>query len=386
MITTDVDYRLAEFIGGYVNGGFESLYTHKVRDYWKYSENHPGYNKPSLGDNGGEFALQQQTMSHVLSDSIQVGAPGWEAHAYTGRFFAPEPGFLAVDTDPHSYGATAYARMKNSIVAPSSQPLNFIYELKDLPGMLMQRFTPQLKSAGNYFLAEKFGWEPLLRDVRSFVFTQLNMQKRLEQLMRDNGKAVRRKIVLLDDVDAEGQTETTGYGNLNPVMLTQFYRSQPKCLDTWKRTRKVTASGRFRYWLPSGPGAVGWNGGMKARIFGFRPTPSVVYNAVPWTWLIDWFSNVGDVINNMDAGVADRFAADYFYVTMERKMTSKKECFGTFKTVHDETVSASASCTRTNRHYWRVHGNPFGFALPDLPLSAMQHAILGALGLSRISH
>lgn len=121
------------------------------------------------------------------------------------------------------------------------------------------------------------------------------------------------------------------------------------------------------------------------RLYGLRPSPSVVYNAVPWSWLVDWFTNLGHVIENVEPGVADRLAADYFYVMRKRSRVKTREASGTFYrspdgspvSIHVSQVAASVSKTR-------ISGSPFGFDVKQEDLNGTQLAILGALGLSRI--
>jgi hypothetical protein len=265
---------------------------------------------------------------------------------------------------------------------PKMDLLNSIYELKDLPGMLKQRFTPDLMGAGNYWLSLQFGWLPLLRDVRNFVNTQRTAQQTLAQLLRDNGKPVRRRVQLLDDSTS---TITTGTSfGFHPIQAGN-YSKNPRWTQTRTESDRVWASARFRYWLPPGPRDVEWTNSMLRRIYGLHLRPSVVYNAIPWSWLVDWFSNVGAVVSNLDAGVADRLAADYIYLMRERKVSYKRESFSEFyggdsKTTFPFSSSAYSEALTQSR----VLGNPFGISLSEESLSAMQWSILGALGLSRL--
>jgi hypothetical protein len=57
-------------------------------------------------------------------------------------------------------------------------------------------------------------------------------------------------------------------------------------------------------------------------MFGFQPTPSLIYNLTPWTWLIDYFTNLGDLYDNLSRGVEDRLIAEYFYLMHERTRKS----------------------------------------------------------------
>jgi hypothetical protein len=325
---------------------------------------------------GYEFYTQPITVPRISTSALGN-------YLYEGAFVVTEPAFsIPPIGDGSAYGATAYSRMKPT--SPSFQALNALYELKDLPGMLKQRFTPDLMGASNYWLALQFGWKPLLADVRNFVHTQMNGQKRLAQLIRDEGKPVRRRIHLADSSTDAVFTEGNSYGALAPQIHAFYYVKTPHWKERRWQVDKVWASSRFRYWLPPGPRDVNWRRRMLARIFGLNPTPSVVYNAIPWSWLVDWFTNVGDVIENLDAGVADRLAADYCYVMRDTSYHCLKEVEGYFKTQSGAPVNMSGFSNSISYNRSRIPGDPFGFATNPNSLTGMQLSILGALGLSRL--
>lgn len=346
---------------------------------------HYGYpNFPPASDIGGPF--RTETNERVLNP-VNVGrivpVGGADPNAYYSGSFSANASMSQFGIgrhDPSAWGTSAYNRMKPT--APSWSGLNAIYELKDLPGMLQQRFQ-SVKDIGNYWLALKFGWEPLLRDVRSFINLQRGAEKRLAQLLRDNGRPVRRRITMQDLEVKNVTTAGSGYGAVYPTIITQFYAKVPTFLDRVTETDRVWASGQYKYWLPSGPRDVGWKRNMLARIYGLNPSPSVVYNAIPWTWLVDWFFNVGDVIENLEAGVADRLAASHFYIMREYRETLRREATMWFHMQGGGIRSFTSSCVVTRKSCERARGNPFGFTVPN-PLNGMQLSILGALGLSRL--
>jgi hypothetical protein len=269
---------------------------------------------------------------------------------------------------------------------PDMNGLNAIYELKDVPDMLRQAFTAKgLDGIEDYYLALKFGWEALLGDVRNFVLTHINAQERLKQLLRDEGKPVRRKLTLSNS-GQQVNSQSEGTGNvLGPSFVTYFYRKDGIYSIRNSTSDTIWGSARFRYWLPGGPRDVQWTNALKAKIFGFKPTPATVYRAIPWTWLIDWFVNLGDMIDNLETTLVDRLAADYFYVMRQRE--SRRETFVTqfhyaypsLRPVDVSVQSWSASGSKC-----RMAGDPFGWGTQTNTLNATKLSILGALGLSKI--
>lgn len=251
--------------------------------------------------------------------------------------------------------------------------------------MLHQRFTGSgLHEIGDYYLALKFGWEPLLKDIRSFVQTHINAQNRLKQLIRDEGRPIKRRVTL-NDSSVEYYT-ASGSGNyLNPSFVSYFYADGGSYHSRAVTQHKIWASARFRYWLPLGPRDVNWTNRMKARIFGLNPTPSSIYQVIPWTWLAGWFTNVGDMIDNLNTTLVDRCAADYFYLMDNIENRLETTCNSTYLRQETlEPVKASATGVFANGSKTRWHGDPYGYGTPENSLSGVQLSILGALGLSRL--
>jgi hypothetical protein len=348
-------------------------------------EGHYGWpDFPTDRNIGGRLFLNSRSGYSNFADAgtIRTGSS-----RYTGMFAGTWPPISALPgtswTPDSSDASDAYNRMKPA--QPNFQALNAIYELRELPRMLQQRLSHNnLKDIGNYYLALKFGWEPLLRDIRNFVITQRNAQDRLAQLLRDNGKPVRRSIVLHDD-SSTVYTSGNSYGALMPTLITGFYQGvTPSWRSSTISGEKIWASARFRYWLPGGPRGVIWRRRMLARIFGLRPSPKVVWDALPWTWLADWFVDVGSMLENLDTGVADRLAADYCWIMRHKYVVGTRETTGFFRHAAGDYFNLSASGSSTASLKCRDLGSPFGWNVNEASLSSHQLGILGALGLSRL--
>lgn len=367
-----------------------------VRSYEKsidLSTGHYGYpNFPDKGDHGGALIIREAYTKWGVTPNLRWDRSQNSANTvYDGIWAAnvPAPYTIAsIAQDGSAFAADAYNRMKPT--KPSMDLINSIYELKDIPSMLRQRFRfNNLHELGDFHLALQFGWLPLLSDTISFVNVQRDMQKRLRWLLRHNGKPVRRRVTLADSVSGFVETNGTAYGSLTPTLATQFYTVQPYWdLKTWN-TDKIWASARFRYWLPGGPRDVEWTRSMLKRLYGLRPTPRNVYKAIPWSWLVDWFTDLGKIIANLEPGVADRLAADYFYVMRETSAHKAYNVKGTLKSYLPGSsafvnvpIDLDTFSTQVNKT--RIKGDPFGFNTNQNDLTSMQWAILGALGVSRL--
>jgi len=355
-----------------------------------FSDGHPRHGQPkhATHDTGGPFwsVMDRNTPGYTGVKRLVRGGD-----EYIGAIGVYPPSFAGLSyRDGAAFGPEAYKKMRPA--QPEFNILNFLFELKDLPGMLNQRFVTTgldkvgyLKNAGNAYLALKFGWESLFRDVGNMVILQRAAQKILSQLLRDEGRPIRRRTTLLNETETEVTDISNAFGSLNPNLPIKFYDKAPSGHLYTTKSDKVWASARFRYWLPDGPRDIQWTMSMLGRIFGGRLNPSVVYNAVPWSWLVDWISSAGDAIQNLSEGVEDRLATDYFYVMRERKAENRLSLSWSMRTGNDdtETVECAATSSAVNVHKTRVQGNPFGLYLSEKELTGMQAAILAALGASR---
>jgi len=345
---------------------------------------HYGYPRfPINRDIGGPLNI----LSQKWSATHWKHGTAWRANNwfYTGNFIASSPGFpTQISGDGAAWGAQAYDKLKPT--KPNFQALNAIYELRELPQLFKLNLERNfLHFQSDYFLAIQFGWEPLLRDIRNFVHLQRRAQKSLKWLIEHNTKPVRRKKILLDTSADVSDISGSSYSVINPTFVTQYYRKIPTYRDVTRSHDRIWASARFRYWLPEGPRDIDWTNKMLGRLYGHRVTPSVIYNMIPWSWLIDWFTNLGDVISNMDLGVADRLAADYFYVMREISTIRERTAYGYFysdSTLRPFDFVVASSAQSINKT--RLRGDPFGLSTNENDLNGMQIAILGALGLSRI--
>jgi hypothetical protein len=282
------------------------------------------------------------------------------------------------------YGPELYNQSKPA--KPDMFLGNGIYELKDVPDMLRQRFTPDFRGISNYYLALKFGWEPLLSDIRDFVTKQRDVSKRIDQLLKDRGKPVRRrsKNRLSHSAHVTGVEHT--YGAFEQVFVTQTYAGVPTLTYSDVSEEDIWSSGQFTYdFSDVDVGSDRWKRSMLRRLYGLNPSPYVIWKALPWTWLVDWCSNVGDNIANVQSEVADSLRTDYYYLM--RTTTEKKVATATcpFHTGYEEeTITLTATTTNARFVKERVAGSPFGLAVGEKPSGFSQAAIITALGLSRI--
>jgi hypothetical protein len=144
------------------------------------------------------------------------------------------------------------------------------------------------------------------------------------------------------------------------------------------------AEGTFKYYRPEFDINLPYYGSTVAEVnryltaTGLRLSPSHVWKAIPWSWCIDWFGNVGKLIERADAINIDGLVTKYLYL-----MHHKQRVVNSF---HYINFSQGAETVQFTRSYEvkqrRSADSPYGFVLGG-DLSATQWSILGALGLSK---
>lgn len=291
-----------------------------------------------------------------------------------------------------SYGATGWNRFRPG--KPTADLGVFVGEFHDVPRMLKGTaslfrdlwkreggtFRKPTKAFANHWLSTQFGWLPFINDLRKFHKTYTMMDERIAQIRRNNGRWTRRGGSIVDDSDTTviaSSTTATGHW---PSLPSYIYKN-PSNTGSYKTslTRQTRAwfQGCFRYWIPN-IDSVLWSTRAKAELYGAMPNPALIWELTPFSWLVDWMSNVGDVVSNMDNGWADNLAAKYAYVM---KTVSVQGEFASTCVLKDTTLN----------NVWffpvswktRAGASRFGFSLTESDFSARQWSILAALGIQR---
>jgi len=118
------------------------------------------------------------------------------------------------------------------------------------------------------------------------------------------------------------------------------------------------------------------------KLLGFDITPEVLWELVPWSWAVDWFTNVGDLIKNVSAFSTDGLVMRYGYI-MEHSIA--RDTY-----IHIGPTgfrSQSVFCepyTFVCETKLRRRATPFGFGLNLEALTGRQKSIIAALGLTRL--
>lgn len=368
-------------------------------------------------DLGGAFESTKMTANWENPGYQQihgVGIPGagatWHAD-YRGPIACTViggnnwPGWPSVaQSDLNALGATAIARCSptNQLVSAA----NFLAELRSegLPKLfgatLLKSKSSLFRSLGEEYLNKEFGWDPFVGDLKKLFHQITHADTVLSQYERDSGQMVRRRY---EFPEVRTQSGPTFIRNQNALVGEYLQSLFPNVTDptppyeilfnggstgsiymtttTWK---KAWFSGAFTYHLPSGYNSrIGMVESARhaQTLLGLDITPEVLWNATPWTWAIDWFSNAGDVVANLSDWATDGLVLKYGYM-MEHSICERRIFDDNRGRLKDAKARPSALILRVETKR-RVKANPFGFGLTWSGLSPRQIAIAVALGLSK---
>jgi len=119
-------------------------------------------------------------------------------------------------------------------------------------------------------------------------------------------------------------------------------------------------------------------------LFGVIPTPEVVWELTPWSWAVDWFTNVGDVMSNVSSFITDGLVLQYGYIMEHTRVFGEIVCTVPPSQVGQYGLTGGVLKRTYVREYkTRIHADPYGFGIDDTTLTKRQLSILGALGLSK---
>jgi len=120
---------------------------------------------------------------------------------------------------------------------------------------------------------------------------------------------------------------------------------------------------------------------LLAQRLGLDPSPEDLWELAPWSWAVDWFSNAGDVISNVNSFQIDGTVLAYGYM-MEHTIISDTYTLTGVTDVNGDPV-AIPTLTLVTETKVRQVANPYGFGVSWDGLSSFQASIIAALGISR---
>lgn len=315
---------------------------------------------------------------------------------YSSMSYPPTPSY--VNLAPIGTKAIALCKPTNNVanlatdlVETKSEGLPHLYGVN-----LWKDRTNIARGAGSEYLNSEFGWKPLASDIRGASYAAANAHTILKSYEANSHKMVRRRYEFpverteTNSLVGSSVPDIPDFGTYPPGFLSRFLHTGNLFLTT-RTYRKLWFSGAFTYHLPVGYKSHNAlvSAAAKAKpLLGIGLTPDTVWNLTPWSWALDWVSNMGDVISNTSDMITDGLVIKYGYV-MEHSVTSYTYTHVTGNRYtspigshsFDYTPSQLTSYVERKR---RTKATPFGFETSWGNFTPRQLAIAAALGLTRI--
>jgi len=366
--------------------------------------------KGSLTDAGGPFFTQKRRIAtkirRIPFTAVRPAGPpgGKQTAVYNGpRLPVAPPGVaggvawpspsIASDDDLEELGATAISLCKptNSVADVLTAVSEILKDgLPHLAGSLIwkDRYSAARSarsassSLSDEYLNLQFGLLPLANDITKFADGVTRADAVLAQYERDAGKVVRRNFYFPTKT-TRTETKATDVFPWTPVGNNVWGGSAGVRTLNTELVQRRWFSGAFTYYLPSGYDSRNKVAGLAllAQRLGVQPSLNTIWELTPWSWAVDWFSNTGDVISNIQSFNIDGLIMRYGYM-MEHTVHTHTYTFEGCRDILGRPLKVQplTLVVETKR---RIAANPFGFGVSWSGLSSFQASILAALGISR---
>lgn len=360
-------------------------------DFYKESKN--SYERPT--DYGHPFSTERTFYVGSHTEVVLPKKAMYPLSYYRGPigvFSTDFNGFPSVTNKDSYYGSLAIKQTRP--FAPQFALANTVGEIVRegiplLAGASVIKdigLSKPVKTAGGEWLNVTFGWAPIAAAIRDLAGAVVNLRPNMEQYFRDSTRTVRR--------GTDFGTQYTSTSLTADAAMSQFFISSSNTSTEFQMsgaTKTRVANIAEHYWFA---GAYTYYAGKTGKdplsdiayysrlanqLLGTEITPEVIYNLTPWSWLLDWHYNFGDIISNMTYLRPDNQVLRYGYLMCQ--------------TVQDDIRTVTgASCngvpmpafTTTARKVSkrRVRANPYGFSANPNSFTSYQWSILAALGMT----
>lgn len=278
--------------------------------------------------------------------------------------------------------------LRSSRNKPRAQISNALYELRSMKGPGLRK-TPipakELKAlrggGAQDYLQLVYGFLPTIGDIKAMLASAMKADELLDQLRAGANRPMRRSWKFQPE---ETTTVTVGSPTYvgAPVSDSRLWRSYGTLTTTTTIAKKQWFSGKEIYGYPIGKdiaSRVKATAADARYLYGLDLTPETIWNAIPWSWFVDWFINIGDMFAMLDSVTWDGNIWMYAYICEESTTSVRYDWSGAvdlYGQPHSHTQVFSVSRKR------RGKATPFGFGINEAGLTLNQTSVLAALGAS----
>lgn len=263
-------------------------------------------------------------------------------------------------------------------------------------GSIKKNVRDLAASSGDEYLNMIFGWVPTVSDVLKICESVVKFDDRLQQLIKDSGRQIRRRFDFAPVsskrlITVNKDVALAGMGPLyaNESWRSNFFSRIDDALGVATLTEQYTEryyfTGAYTYLLADAStpeGAIARGAQIARMLLGIKGlTPDLMWELAPWSWLVDWFANIGDILTNASRFQNDNLVLRWGYLMRRTDVTRTY--------THSGVVFRGGARTgpiQNTEHFvqkLRVRATPYGFGLNTDAFSTQQWAILAALGMTR---
>ncbi|DAD52306.1 maturation protein [ssRNA phage SRR6960799_41] len=222
-------------------------------------------NGPGPKANSRKFANYQ--FAYVRSSGPSIGI-------FTTNFSPSIPSDAVIATD--------MAARTNPSRADIDLPV-FIAELKDVPELIFDFGKSIVKAANKANLTLQFGWAPLLSDLNAMLHFVSLTEARLAELKRLRKSGLRRKRQF--GTYTSHETTSWPWDSASQLSIPSKTYITRRCkvwaYCKWKPTLDMPKTDAELLSL------------ARKAVYGMTIDGVTMWELIPWSWLVDWFSTVG---------------------------------------------------------------------------------------------
>lgn len=253
------------------------------------------------------------------------------------------------------------------------------------------------KTLGSDYLNITFGWTPLINEAaniikigmtldRAVYYETFRRKRRWDGPVTSNRQTVVQGISSLAPHqagtfprDIAGVPGNNGYGAVSynvdeRILVSEDYHWSSRYSGLAKPTLKANSHNDRAMEI--------------VKRLGLVDDPRFLWDLMPYSWLVDWFTTMGASISNARtySPKSGKYSVDYAYMTTKRLRAREWSIIGYNVPPSSRIKSHRLYNSRTssyNTSLWRSRATPFGFGTQLGSLNGSQYAILVALGLAR---
>ena len=270
-----------------------------------------------------------------------------------------------------------------------------------------------LKKGAELFLTWVFGIQPTLGDISYVADVIIRHDGHIKRYIEDQERNIRtsRRLGVWQGSGNGSSTSKLASGGSNNLTLTmgpatlkaaylqvassgsQISILAPQLEWSWTASQAVRSFANWEFFVPQPTGLPERAASYKEkaeRILGEGASAGTVWDLTPYTWLTDWFFDVGGILHYQEQlnnnQVASRSTGWSFYEQLNYQCQFAGHRLDTTGVVNPYDLDYCNSVFATTKAKWTHHvrrgGSPYSVG-PTWSLTSQQWSILGALGITK---